>query len=95
MSKPGKLEHFDSRPMTIDRWKEKIRIDIEGFIDNLHNLEYYKDKKFTMFEWYYIFGSWNEALEFLGEDKFKDFWPDELKNTTQEIKNVSFSVKDK
>lgn len=76
MGKPGPLELFDSHPMTINEFEDEVIQSVRGFCKNLRNLDNFKNNKLTFFEWYFTFGYWNEAMEFL--DEMPKYIPDNL-----------------
>lgn len=64
MGKPGKLEWFNSDPISVDVYVEHAKHQLDAFAANMKNLGL---KDLTEFEWFYTFGFWNEALEFRDE----------------------------
>lgn len=64
MSKPGPRELFESKPMTVDEFVTQTKVALDTFSVNMKHL---LAPNFTDFEWFYMFGYWNEALEFIDE----------------------------
>jgi len=64
MGKPGPLEMFNSTPCSVDEFCDETIADIEAF---RANMKHHNQEDRTMFNWFYLFGFWNEALEFRDE----------------------------
>lgn len=69
MSKPGPLEIFNSGPYDIDEWVKQCKVSLDAFADNMKHL---KISPLSKFEWFYTFGYWNEALEYI--DEFPEYF---------------------
>lgn len=65
MGKPGLREWFEYGPLTIDEFVEETKLSLDAFAENMKNLG--TTDNLTNFQWFYTFGFWNEALEFLDE----------------------------
>jgi hypothetical protein len=90
MSKPGKLELFEGNPISLNEWAESAHLARDSFVKNLTHLE--TTGPYSNFEWYYMFGNWEEFLEFLDEEKFKKYWPTKFKHAMYDAQVLNNGV---
>jgi hypothetical protein len=69
MGKPGPRELFESEPMSVSEWVKGTKNSLDAFEKNMLNLNI--DNR-TDFRWFYTYGFWCEALEFI--DEYPDIW---------------------
>ena len=69
MSHVFDLDIIDPSNNTINvaKFVEAAKLELDDFAKNMNNLEKFKDKELTLFEWYAYFGWWNESLHFIDE----------------------------
>jgi hypothetical protein len=70
MGKPGPREWFEHGPLTIDEFVKETKAALDEFSENMKNLG--TTNNLTNFQWFYTFGYWTEALEFLDEYRGKE-----------------------
>lgn len=64
---PFELDQLDTEPMDIDAFHKYAWKDLCYFVRNVKHLKSFKNKNLSLFEWYIIFGRWNESLNFIDE----------------------------
>lgn len=64
MAKPCNIKFMNNPIVNIERFKEILTAELDGFVQNMKKLNVEPQ---TYFEWFYTLGWWNESLEYMDE----------------------------